>query len=556
MHPSKRIPYKGGQNLSSEQIDFLKQYLSSAESDIFALKGLEGVVGAAFARYSRQKGGVKETLLELVKDERIDPVKSTELIERILIQYGDDSVGELEGAHLALENISNLATKEIEDRRIGGSPIEQSSRYVVYDHKDENGNYRYYKDNVILDSPVGELYVQTMDRIFDTYCRLQEPLKTFFSTKKSLEEAEYDILGTGKKQRFSDMPDEKTQKDFKRTYNMDLKTKTCDTLRCMLPAATLTNMGIFGNGRFFQNLLSHLYSQELPEMRTIAGNAHQALNQVIPVFVKRAAKLDYIVQRNDTIREFAASFPDGVKPKKNTARSTKLLARPRNDREFLIFLCADILFPFTHFSASELRKIIARREKEMPGICKKIIDITAGNRQTRRDRVSRGYEYGYPFTYELVNDFGIYRDLERHRMLTQQRQLLTPYLGYNMPSELQEAGVEKEVEKVYRMSKKLFEAMREQLGDQMAQYAVCYGYHLRYIFGMNLRAIEHLTELRSSPQGHPNYRLVAQEMAALLPEVFKPVVRFVDYNNYFWARGDSEAKQRQKERAFEERQTS
>lgn len=553
MDPQKKLPYVAKTDFSDEQKRILSDHLSSFDSDVFSLRGLEGVVGAAFARYSRQKGGVKNTLLELVGTEKIDPVKSGELMERILIQYGDDSVGELEGAHLALENISNLATKEIQDRRIGGSPIEQSSRYVVYDHKDENGNYRYYKDAMILESRVGEEYVKIMDLIFDTYCELVEPVKQFFSTKKSLDDSEYDILGTGTKQKFTDMPDEKTQKDFKRTYNIDLKTKTCDTLRVLLPAATLTNMGLFGNGRFYQNLLTHLYTHPLPEMNQIARNGHDALNAVIPVYVKRSKRNEYIASRDKQIWEYMNKFFDQYKPKKNKNASTVLLPRAKNDLEFLVFLCAEIVFPYTRFSIGELRKMLKRMEKETPGTCANLIKITSGERKTRRDRVTRGYEYGYPFTYELVNDFGIYRDLERHRMMTQQRQLLNPYLGYFIPPELVEAGFEKQVVKVYRASAKLYELMRAEFSDYMAQYAICLGYNLRYTFGMNLREVSHFTELRSTPQGHPSYRKVAQEMAALLPKEFQPLVQFVDYDNYFWARGDSEAKQRQKERALEEK---
>ncbi len=553
MNLKKLLPYRNERTYTPEQLDFLAPYLSNINEDIFVLKNLDGIVGAAFARYSRQKGGVKDTLLELVADEKIDPVKSTELMERILIQYGDDSVGELEGAHLALENISNLATKEIEDRRIGGSPIEQSTRYVVYDQKDINGNYPYYKDETIINSAAGELYIKTLDKIFDIYCELQEPVKNFLAGKKPLQEAEYDIKGNGTKQKFAEMTDEKLQKDFKRTYNTDLKTKTCDILRVLLPAATLSNVGLFGNGRYYQYLLSHLYTSELPEMNAIAQKAHQALNEKIPVYVKRAKKNEYIANRNVEIKKLAADLFAGLKPKKVKEAKLVLLKRPKNDQEFIINLCADALFPFTDFSQEELRKHLKNQEKSNPGTLQKVLNATIGSRQTRRDRAPRGYEYGYPFTFELTNDYGIYRDLERHRMLTQQRQLLTPYLGYNMPQELIDAGLEPQAKKVFKLSAKLYEALKEALGPAAAQYAVCFGYNLRYTFGMNLREISHFTELRSAPQGHINYRRVAQQMAKMVPPEFQNLVKFVDYGDHYWARGDSEARQRQKERIIDEK---
>ncbi|MBP7057778.1 FAD-dependent thymidylate synthase [Candidatus Gracilibacteria bacterium] len=553
MNPQKKLPYQNERTYTEEQKTFLAPYLSDSDSDIFVLKNLDGIVGAAFARYSRQKGGVKDTLLELVVNEKLDPVKSTELMERILIQYGDDSVGELEGAHLALENISNLATKEIEDRRIGGSPIEQSTRYVVYDQRDINGNYPYYRDDTIINSEVGELYIKNLDRIFDIYCELQEPVKNFLSTKKPLEEAEYDIMGKGTKQKYSEMSDEKLQKDFKRTYNIDLKTKTCDILRVLLPAATLSNVGLFGNGRFYQYLLSHLYTNEIPEMKAIAQKAHTALNQRIPVYVKRAKKNDYVVRRNDQIKQLVAELFAGIKPKKVKEAKVILLKRPKNDAEFIINVCADALFPFTGFSQEELRKHLKNLEKKNPGTLQKVIDITIGDRQTRRDRAPRGYEYGYPFTFELTNDYGIYRDLERHRMLTQQRQLLNPYLGYNLPQEIIDAGLEDQVKKAFKLSARLYEAMKEALGPAIAQYAVCFGYNVRYTMGMNLREVQHFTELRSAPQGHINYRRVAQQMAKMMPPEFQKMLQFVDYGDHYWARGDSEARQRQKERLLDEK---
>ncbi len=192
-------------------------------------------------------------------------------------------------------------------------------------------------------------------------------------------------------------------------------------------------------------------------------------------------------------------------------------------------------------------------EKENPGTLQRIIEITAGDRQTRRDRVPRGYEYGYPFTFEFSNDYGIYRDLERHRMLTQQRQLLCPYLGYNLPQEIIDAGLEPQVKKVYKLSANLYEALNATLGPAIAQYAVCFGYNVRYCMGMNLREISHFTELRSAPQGHINYRRVAQQMSKLVPPEFQKLVKFVDHGDHYWARGDSEARQRQKERVLDEK---
>src|SRR3989344_8116092 len=158
---------------SPEEIELLKKYVTDPASDIFAIKNLPGLVGAIYARYSRAIGGFKDTLLkEFIKEGIIDAKRAQELIERVLVAYGDDSVGQLEGAHVSFEKISMLATKEIEDRRIAGSPIEQSTRYVFYDQKNEAGEWRYLHHPSLVNSDFGRDYQKTMDFIFEIYASL------------------------------------------------------------------------------------------------------------------------------------------------------------------------------------------------------------------------------------------------------------------------------------------------------------------------------------------------------------------------------------------------
>jgi len=559
MQPTKFLPYTSEYGLSDDEAKLLEKYVTDTGADIFALHGLTGIIGASFARYSRQKGGVKQSLLELVKDGEIDPVKSKELMERILIQYGDDSVGELEGAHLAMENVSMLATKEIEDRRIGGSPIEQSSRYLYYDHQDVHGNYRYYRGKDLMESPIAEEYIATMDSIFDTYCTLIEPVKKYLESVKPMSVAEYDILGTGERQRYDQMPDEKTKAGFERTYNIDLKTKTCDTLRGLLPVSTLTNLGLFGNGRFYQNLLTYLYSQDIPELHTIAEKSHTALDHDIPVYVKRAKRNEHFVQTRKTLQSLSTSIAPqgrGTEGEGSEVRaldsSVKLFSQQDVSANFIVNLCAEIFFPYSHVSTAELRDMLQKASESDPNFCQKIIDTLGTERKNRRDHLPRAFEYGYPFQFEIEADYGMYRDLQRHRMMTQQRQTLTPYLGMHLPVEIIQAGVEKEFTEAHQKSAALYEKMLEHHDDAIAQYALCMGFNIRFTFGMNLRELSHFIELRTGPQGHPNYRRVAQKMLALLPSEFANLFKFADTNDYFWARGDSEAKQRVKERKLEQ----
>src|SRR3989338_7617827 len=211
---------------TEEELQILKQYVTDPESHVFAVKGLTGIVGPAFARYSRAQTSFLETFLkEFIKEGQLDSVKAAGVIERILIAYGDDSVGELEGAHLALEQISNLATKEVEDRRIGGSPIEQSTSYVVYDQKNEDGKWRYLRPREIMESSLGTEFESVMDELFETYAGLVEPMENYYRAIKPIAESEYDVLGTGAKQKLTDLKEEKDIKAFDRTYKFDIRTK-------------------------------------------------------------------------------------------------------------------------------------------------------------------------------------------------------------------------------------------------------------------------------------------------------------------------------------------
>ena len=532
-------------NFTEEEKKLLEKYVTSAEDDIFAVKAMEGMVGAAFARYSRAKGGFREVLLnEFIKEGVIDPKHADELIERILIAYGDDSVGELEGAHVSFENISMLATKEIEDRRIGGSPIEQSTRYVFYDQKNVRGEWRYLRHKSVIDSEFGNEYQKTMDFIFEIYASLVEPMKEFFGKRKSLEEAEYDIDGDGQKEKYADLTDEKLQKAFRLTYTIDLRTKACDTLRCLLPLATLTNVGVFGNGRFFQYAISHLLTTELPEAHTIAEKTLRAVSEIIPQYVRRAKRSEYLATIHHEMYRLAQLGFDASNPEIPKTFPGVGLLDDKVSRD--ISTIAAMMFPYTNVSIAQLRKAIGSFNGQQR---QEIVSTYIGDRKTRRDRPGRALEDGYPYTFEMVTNYGVYKDLERHRMNTQMRQLFTTKIGFDMPQELVDAGFESKVRECVKRTDLLFDRIVKS-SNLLAQYTVMHGHYVRWLIGMNDREAMHMLELRTTPQGHSQYRKVAQIMHKLISERSEwrgKMMKFVNYNDYFWARGDAEARQRVKE---------
>jgi thymidylate synthase ThyX len=556
---------------TDEEKKILSQYVTSADANIFAIKGMNGMAGAAYARYSRAKGGFREVLLkEFIEQGQIDPKHADELIQRVLIAYGDDSVGELEGAHVSFEQITMLATKELEDRRIGGSPIEQSTRYVLYDQKDDIGNWKYYRGEEVINAPYGKQYVETMDFIFQAYSDLVEPLKTYLESQKPLDEAEYDINGDGKKEKLSELTDEKLIKSFKQTYTFELRAKACDILRSMLPIATLTNVGMFGNGRFFQGLISFLLTSELPESHAIAAGAQTALKEIIPQYIRRAAKSDYnnINHKNmyalakQLFGEKYSEIPElphfaladrGEEFLEKRIRHEGVSAKEAINEFEEISILAAMLYPYCHLSLHELRQEVDHMDETARH---NIAHTYIGDRKSRRDRPGRALESGYPYTFDMITNFGVYKDLQRHRMNTQTRQLFSTKLGFYYAPELEKIqGAMDKVKACVDKADSLFDAMAKE-NPLLAQYAPLHGHYVRWSMAFNDREAMHMLELRSTPQGHPNYRLAAQQMHKLIAERNQwraDAMKFVDHNDYYWSRADSEAKQRVKEAKLDEK---
>lgn len=551
--------------------ELLEPYVTDPEADIYAVKNLVGLTGAVYARYSRAKGGFRETLLkEFIKEGVLDSAHAGDLIERVLIAYGDDSVGELEGAHVSFENISILATKEIEDRRIGGSPIEQSTRYVFYDMKDAEGRYRYYRDPDIMASPHAEAYVETMDFVFDTYAELVDPMKAFYKDLKPIEDAEYDVDGDGVKEKYAELTDEKLKKAFRITYNSDIRTKACDTLRALLPIATLTNVGVFGNGRFFQNVLTHCYTSPIPEANAIAKAGHEALDALIPRYVKRAKPNAYIAETHQRMQALATALFTGITPtdsedvtlldRGETWLAGRLQGSPTAEevaealtREEDTLTIAAMLFPYLTHPLSQVRDVV----RDMPNEKRaSVIEAYLGDRKTRRDRPGRALEAGYPYTFDMKTDFGTYKDLQRHRMMTQSRQRFTPTLGFNMPEDLVRAGYADKAEACVAKVNALYERLLPDFPEQ-ASYTTLHGSQVRWSFGINDRAAMHMIELRTTPQGHPTYRKACQKMHKALKarNAWRAeAMNFADHGDYYWSRADSEARQRVKEAALERKE--
>jgi thymidylate synthase ThyX len=531
------------EEFSESQRSQLDKYVTNTQSHIFALKNLPEVIkGALFSRYSRSSLGLRSLLLKefitnteesafskIVPDSKdqenqeLSIKKAQNFYDRILDGYGDDSIGELGGAHLAIENVSMLAAKLIEDCRIGGSPLEKSTRYIYFDQK-VNGQYLFYREPVLMTSAYRDLFIDTCNHLFDTYSKLIPPLTKLFEEKSP-----YD------------------PNTSKVAYNAALRAKVLDCLRGLLPAGTLTNMGLFGNGRFYEGLLHKLHCSALSEMQEIGQRAFEELNKLIPSFVRRGEVSHH------THKAFAAFFQDSQTelaqvavqandfPDRNMEPGVRLESF---DQESVSRVAAALLYPYTNKSLEDLCnycKSISQEDLE------RILDAGSNARQNRRQKSPRALEHA-TFTFEILADFGIYRDLHRHRILTQERQKLTCDYGYWVPEEIKGTELEADYHQAMEMGKMAYDAIAKQLPEE-AQYVVPMAYNVRWYFHVNLRALQWLCELRSQAAGHPSYRLVAQEMARQVTDAipqFERFFKFVDYEGYQLGRMGQEQRKLEK----------
>ena len=524
------------EEFSETQLSVLKRYVTNTSSNIFALCNLPEVIkGALFSRYSRSTLGLRSLLLkefiqgeetafgEIVGHDQANTdkqllalQKAQNFYDRILDGYGDDSIGELGGAHVAIENVSMLAAKMIEDSRIGGSPLEKSTRYIYFDQK-VNGQYLYYREPILMTSAFKEVYLKTCDMLFETYSKLIVPLTEIMEKK---------------------FP--KEQEKSKAAYSAALRAKVLDCLRGLLPAGTLTNMGVFGNGRFWESLINKMECQNLVEMQEIGGQLFDELHKVIPSFVRRAERHH---RHHESYALFMESMGQQIKsiaehhmlPKQEPTPSARLIY---HDPDGAYKVAAALLYPYEAGSLEELQKYCRTLPEEEIA---KIFDAASSTRENRRHKSPRALEHAQ-FTFEIVADFGIYRDLHRHRMLTQQRQNLTTNYGYWTPEEILDTPMEKTYREAMEEAYEVYQRIAEDLPEE-AQYAVPMAYNVCWYFHINLRALQWLCELRSQPAGHPAYRLIAQQMASqvsrALPQ-FESFFKFVDYEGYDLGRLDQE----------------
>ena len=528
-----------GREFSVKEEKILKKHFSNVDKKVFCLDTPEQADrGALMSRYSRTTHSMRRVFL----NEFINTKKRGEVFyKKVLGQYGDDSIAELGFAHIAIEGISNIAVKTIEDRRVGLSYLEKSSRYVPWNKK-INSKFAFYRDPRILKSRYADDYLDACNDSFETYSRLIDPITHYIREVYPIERQYF--ANNSKKQVLFGKLDSEGADAAQRAYLRTIKAKMYDTLRVLLPASTLTNVGVAGNGRAFEYLLTILFSSRLEEEREIAVEIKRELNKSIGAFIQRS---------DDSFGRDLQKYHKNIKiiSKKSNPKSDKQmgqmikLVKYVNESIAMNDLITGIMYQGANGTSYD--SILKHVKKLSLVTKKKIINQHIALRKNRRYRPPRAFEL-VEYTFDIQSDYGVFRDLHRHRALTLQRQNLTCDHDYFTPQEVIGAGLKSEFVECMNNTRHVYNKMKKSMPIQ-AQYVVNFAYNYHYMIKMNLREACHMIELRSTPQGHPEYRRVAQQMFRQIISkhpILGKIIKFVNLEDVDLERLESEKRFEQK----------
>jgi thymidylate kinase/thymidylate synthase ThyX len=494
--PEPHIEYvtkneNGSYSITEAGRQWLETAVTNIDGDVYAtLTKLESVTAAAaMARLSRRGDDMRITILDEFAGEAD---KDSKLLHRVISAYGDDSVQQLASTHMVVENASNLLTKKLEWGRLAAY-LEQSTRYIYFDQRDANGQYRYFIPPQ-LDATTKTKYCDTLDEIFELYSGMVHDLTDHVTENSDVPPEERDVAWKGA-----------------------VRAQACDVARAALPVATKSTVGIFASGQALESLIMHLLSDPLPEAQSVGEQLLAEGRKVIPVFLERADKPErggaivaYRANTAEAVRELAEDF---LPPNHSTETTAITLTDiwPRNELD----LVPDMLYEYSDKPLQAIRDEVAAwpYDKKLS-----VFEAYMGERLNRRHKPGRALEKAH-YSWDLVCDYGIFRDLQRHRMVDDMEwQSLTPRFGYDVPKLIEEAGLSEQFERCFDLSLELFSRLQAAGYGLEAQYATLLGHKMRWKVTMNARETFHFNELRTSPQGHPGYRKLVLQMHDVLAQ--------------------------------------
>ena len=521
-------------SLTEAEAAAVAPYFTNSDRPVFALVNLpETVKGALFARYSRSPKSLRRLFLDEFFEgvgqaagasQGVGADRADRLYQRVFNDFGDDSVAQLGGVHLAVEDASNILTKVLERGRLMAY-LEQSTRYIPY--TDRRGtSWRYLVPAELEGHPLRARYIETLDAIFEIYAKWIAPMQAWF-------EARYPKVPT----------------DSDGVYRAAIRAKALDTLRGMLPSATQSNVGMYGTGQAYETLLLRMRAHPLAEARAVADAMLVELRKVIPAFLTRVDQPDrggrwsqYLADTRARTADVANRLTDGM-PASTVDEVTLVDFDPEGE----VKVVAAALYSASTLPDRDLLQLARSMSAQDRA---EVLRAYIGERGNRRHRPGRAFERT-SYRFDVLTDYGAFRDLQRHRMLTIDWQALTASHGYIQPEAVVQAGGDADWREVMERSGELHESMRSAGMVDAAQYAVSMAYRVRFVMDMNAREAMHVIELRTAPQGHPAYRRVCQQMHVLIESVaghraIAAAMQFVDHSQVELERLQEERRLEQK----------
>ncbi len=486
---------EGRLTVTPEGEAYLSNVVTNASGQVYAFNGEMSpvMVAAGMARLSRRSGDMRITLLD--EFALSEGAAAEGLIERVVTQYGDDSVQQLISIQLVVEGASNILTKLLEWGRLA-SYLEQSTRYIYFDQPGPDGRYLYYIPPNLSEGQ--DEYVRIMDLLFATYSKMVRNLTEYVRSTNPED-------GPGKRQ----------------AWLNSTRAAACDAIRSVLPVATKSTVGIVGSAQSIESLVIHLLSEPLHEAQEVGRMILEEVRKVAPSFFRRADQPErggaitaYRAITRDTMRQLAIQYLDQSQSLTPSGEVRLIGYSPLNE----LSLVPDMLFE----SATISREAIALQTSRWTKARQiEVFEAYMGQRLNRRHRPGRALEIPH-FHWEFDGrDYGTFRDLHRHRLVdAMEWQRLTPLYGFEIPKLVQDAGLEEPFRQCFELSGQLYQQLWQAGHEVEAQYATLLGHNMRYRFMCNLRQLFHLIELRTQPAGHAGYRRICNQMFTELQSVY------------------------------------
>jgi thymidylate synthase ThyX len=520
------------EEFSEDERAILSRYFTNLDGPVYAVVNLPEVVkGALFARYSRSPKSVRRLFLDEfyeqpeiglaaalgeIDNPLVRAQRAEDLYDRVFNQYGDDSVAQLGGTHLACEQASNILTKVLEWGRLAAY-LEQSTRYIFYDQR-IGDQYRYLVPPELAGTSLGDEYVATMDWLFDTYSALIDRVVPYYETLYP-----------------------KAEGDSNFVWKSTIRAKACDDLRGILPASTTSHVGIFGTGQAYEMLLMRMRSSPLREVRTYSDLMLAELRKVVPAFMKRVDVPDRGGAWSRYLENVAASLDRHARTLDAQPEERPEVTLVEWDPEAETKVAAAALYAHTNLPDDQLLDLVGQMSEDER---RRLIEAMVGKRENRRHKPGRAMERTF-YRFDVLCDYGIFRDLQRHRMLTMEWQRLAPEHGFVTPESIDDVGALDVWHEAMDRTAGLHERIAAAAGPDVAQYAVPFAYRIRFYLNLNARSAFHMIELRTQQGGHPDYRRVCQEMHRLIRDraghhLIADAMSHVDYEDYDLARLETE----------------